>query len=529
LRPFEIREETAGEIEEMKEMRHKKKVYVTAIMAFLAFSVILASVPMAKAAGAITLTPTAQAPGASVTVDGTGFGATKAVGIGFGAEVNVTGEAVNATGPYGVDVGPYVYTLSYLPVKPSSFRMESGYMLGGSYVPTFQYWDNGNGTISSTNPQLTWTSIDYAKGKVSFNFTAPLSSSVTYVRIANYTRYEYNVTPAAGVTTLASGTFTASITVPVVANGNYNVTAVDTQGNRAVATFTATPTPTPGPTPTPSPSPTPTITPSPSPTPTPTTTSTPTPAPSSTPTPTPTSTPSPTPAPSPFTSDLIVWFIALTAGGLVIAVIGLVLRSKRAKRVTAADVKLSLDTRAIALTIVFTALSIALTPVGVPALYMVGFFYRFWEIPIVMAFLLLGAKSGVTVALLRTLAELTLIPGPAPVLGPIGPLTALGGTLGMLLGLYVAGWLLKRRASQDRDSGIKSGTYYTALGSLFRMLVAPFVMYPVWRFLSLSDAVIMGLVPPLMLFAFTLCLYTIPIGYLIARIVNKTLAVGNRL
>jgi hypothetical protein len=312
--------------EDIKRMQHNRKVHVAAA-AFLVFS--LALVSIAAATGAITLTPTAQAPGASITVDGTGFGATKAVGIGFGAEVNVTGEAVNATGPYDVDVGPYVYALSYLPVKPGSFRMESGFLLGGSYIPSFQYWDNGNGTISSNNTQLTWTMIDYVIGKVSFNFTAPLKSSVAYVRIANYTRYEYNVTPAAGVTTLASGTFTASITVPAVANGNYNVTAIDTQGNRAVATFIATPTPTP----TPSSSPTPTPTSSPSPTPTPTTTST--------PTPTLSSTSSPTPAPSPFTSDLIVWFIALATVGLVIAVIGLFLQSKRAKRVTAADVKLS--------------------------------------------------------------------------------------------------------------------------------------------------------------------------------------------
>jgi riboflavin transporter FmnP len=188
-----------------------------------------------------------------------------------------------------------------------------------------------------------------------------------------------------------------------------------------------------------------------------------------------------------------------------------------------------LKTRAIALIIVFVALSIALTPVAVPAVYMTGFFYRFWEIPIVIAFLLFGVKLGVAVTVLRTLAELTLFLGPA---GVVGPLAALGGTLSMLLGIYLAGWLLKHKASQDRNSGIKSATYYTALGALFRMLIAPLVMYPVWRFFLpqvLSDVQIIALVPPVMLFALTLCLYTIPIGYLVAKIVNKTLAVGNRL
>jgi riboflavin transporter FmnP len=191
-----------------------------------------------------------------------------------------------------------------------------------------------------------------------------------------------------------------------------------------------------------------------------------------------------------------------------------------------------MDTRAIALTIVFAALSIALTPIAIPAGF-IGFFYRFWEIPIVAAFLLFGPKVGVTVAVLRTLAELTLFQGPIPgVLGFLGALAALGGTLSMLLGVHVASWLLKRKTAQDEDSGIKSGTYCTVLGGLSRMVIVPFIMYPVWHFLipkPLSDAVIIGLVPPLMLFAFTLCLYTIPIGYLIATMVNKALAVGKRL
>lgn len=188
-----------------------------------------------------------------------------------------------------------------------------------------------------------------------------------------------------------------------------------------------------------------------------------------------------------------------------------------------------MDTKTIALIIVFAALSIALTPVAVPAVYLIGFFYRFWEIPIVVAFLLLGPKSGVTVTLLRTLAELTLFPGPT---GVIGPIAALGGTLSMLMGIYLADRLLKRKTSRDKNYGTKSVTYFTALGAVSRMTIVPFIMYPVWRFLlprALSDAQIMALVPPLMLFALTLCLYTIPIGYLIAKIVSKTLAVGNRL
>jgi hypothetical protein len=225
----------------LKKMQHLKKAYVTVIMALLMLSIILAVVPLASAAGAITLTPTTQVPGASVTVDGTGFGATKAVGIGFGAEANVTNEEVNATGPYDVDVGPYVESLSYWPVKPGSFQRESGVMMGDLYIPSYVYWDDGSGTILSDNPAVVSATIDYATGKVSFNFTEPVSSSYDFVRIVNYTHYEYNVTPAAGATTDGAGAFSASITVPDVDNGDYTVTAIDSQGNLATASLNTVP------------------------------------------------------------------------------------------------------------------------------------------------------------------------------------------------------------------------------------------------------------------------------------------------
>jgi riboflavin transporter FmnP len=190
----------------------------------------------------------------------------------------------------------------------------------------------------------------------------------------------------------------------------------------------------------------------------------------------------------------------------------------------------TVNTRAIALTIVFTALAISLTTFGLPAVFLPNVYFRFWEIPIVIAFLLLGPKIGVTVAVLRTLAELTLFP--SPVGSFLGPLTALGGTLSMLLGVYSATWLLKRKVSRNRLSGTKLVIYFTVLGTLFRAAIVPFIMYPVWRFflpLTLSDAQIIVLMPPLMLFVLTLCLYTIPVGYLIARTISRNLNIGNQL
>jgi riboflavin transporter FmnP len=190
-----------------------------------------------------------------------------------------------------------------------------------------------------------------------------------------------------------------------------------------------------------------------------------------------------------------------------------------------------LNTKTIALIIVFTAIAIALNPVVIPVVFAPGFF-RFWEIPIVVAFLLLGPKSGVTVAVLRTLAELTLFPGPAGILGP--PIVLIA-TLGMLLGLYIATRILKHKHFQGKNLGKKPVMYFTVLGTFFRVSISPFTTYILYRFalplfgIRVPQSAIMGLIPVLMLVALILALYTIPIGYLLARIVSRNLKVGNQL
>jgi hypothetical protein len=213
-----------------EKMRHIEKVYVATITAFLTLSLALLSI--AVAAGAITLTPPAQAPGGSVSVNGTGFGATKAVGIGFGAEVAVTGE--DAGRLQGSGTGPWTGRIKYYPIKPGSFVMQSN--VEGVIV---DYTDKGDGTLASTSTYFVSGTINYTSGVFSRTSTTDLSGYAdTMIHTVGYTRYAYNVTPAAGVTTSPTGTFTASITVPNVANGNYNVTAIDSQGNRAYATLT---------------------------------------------------------------------------------------------------------------------------------------------------------------------------------------------------------------------------------------------------------------------------------------------------
>jgi len=47
--------------------------------------------------------------------------------------------------------------------------------------------------------------------------------------------------------------------------------------------------------------------------------------------------------------------------------------------------------------------------------------------------------------------------------------------------------------------------------------------------LNLSDAQVKALVPAFMIYAVTFSLYTIPMGYLIARTISKSLKIGTTL
>lgn len=210
-------------------MQHKIKGIIVVSIAFLMLSIILALSPMVSAAGSITLTPLTQSPGNSVTVAGTGFGATKAVGIVVGTEVVVTGEAHT---PTGTGTGPYTSQLTHYPIKPGSFSFHVDVSGVASDVT-----DNGDGTLASTSTYFASGTVNYVTGAFSRSSTTDLSS-YTIAFTASYTYYQYTVTPTAGVTTSGSGAFSASITVPSVGNGTYTVTAIDTAGTLGTATLT---------------------------------------------------------------------------------------------------------------------------------------------------------------------------------------------------------------------------------------------------------------------------------------------------
>ena len=193
-----------------------------------------------------------------------------------------------------------------------------------------------------------------------------------------------------------------------------------------------------------------------------------------------------------------------------------------------------MDSKKITLIIVFTALSIALNPIRIPTIYWPGFFYRLWEIPLVVAFMLFGPKIGITTGVLNVLAQIVIFPIPAGILAYPWGLVA---TLSMFLGLYIAQRLLKSNLSKTiLSSKIKPVFYLTFFGIIIRAVTMPFIDYAVYNSLlpialghTFSEAYILGLIPGIIIFNIIVPLYTIPVAYVITKKISESLKLGGYL
>ena len=194
-----------------------------------------------------------------------------------------------------------------------------------------------------------------------------------------------------------------------------------------------------------------------------------------------------------------------------------------------------MNTKTLALTIVFAAVTIALNPaftnLALPAPYAMFLFYQIWEIPIVAAFILIGLKSGVTITLLNTAVLLAVFPGASPT----GPFYNLAAALSMLLGIYLAYKLVASKQKTENSTfryGTKLIAISTALGIIFRAGIMSIVNYAFLRFpppigYSYTEAAIIPFLPLVAFFNATLALYTIPTGLLIANVIKSNLKLQN--
>jgi len=180
-----------------------------------------------------------------------------------------------------------------------------------------------------------------------------------------------------------------------------------------------------------------------------------------------------------------------------------------------------MNTKTVAILAVFAALTIALnlSPIKIPAPYAPYLIYQIWEIPIVAAFLLYGIVLGISIALLNTIVLFAVFPGTLPT----GPLYNLAAVLSTLFGVFLAKTLVSRGSQKHGEPLIASLS--TALGIVFRVGVMTlvnwaFLRYPAPVGFSMPEGAILLSLPLIAIFNATLALYTIPVGYSVAKAVE---------
>jgi hypothetical protein len=184
-----------------------------------------------------------------------------------------------------------------------------------------------------------------------------------------------------------------------------------------------------------------------------------------------------------------------------------------------------MNPRKLTLIIVFTSLTVVLLPrfsgIAVPS-FIQGVPFQIWEIVVIVAFFLLGLKSGVAIAVLFTVIRLVV----SPAIPFIRPLSNLVAILSTLLGVFLAYRLLTRKVPQETPiMRLKLAVSSTVLGLIFRVGIMLAFLYAVALLLA---------TPPRLLtlyaaYDFIVALYTIPPGYLLANLVNRNLRLTERI
>jgi len=168
----------------------------------------------------------------------------------------------------------------------------------------------------------------------------------------------------------------------------------------------------------------------------------------------------------------------------------------------------------ISLIAMFTALALVLNfAAAVPAPYAGYLSYEVWEVPILIAVILMGFWSGATVAVLNTLL-LEAHPGPLPT----GPVYNLIAEISMILGVLAA----QRLGRSANWRPVFTWVTATIAGAALRTLVmtgvnAAVLSQPYPLGFSLPPSTVPATLVLIGFFNFTLTLYTVPLAYSVAR------------
>jgi riboflavin transporter FmnP len=179
-----------------------------------------------------------------------------------------------------------------------------------------------------------------------------------------------------------------------------------------------------------------------------------------------------------------------------------------------------MDTKALATIAIFGAITIVLnlSPFKIPAPFAPYLIYQIWEIPIVAAFLLYGLTVGFSISVINTLVLLAVFPGELPT----GPIYNLAAVLSTLLGLIII-QKLSGHLSKRRDTILTTAA--TASGIITRVVIMTIVNWVFLRFdppvgFGIPAEALPAMLPVIGFFNATIVLYTIPLGYIIARAVS---------
>jgi riboflavin transporter FmnP len=187
-------------------------------------------------------------------------------------------------------------------------------------------------------------------------------------------------------------------------------------------------------------------------------------------------------------------------------------------------------TKALSLIIIFTALAAALNVYGpkIPFPLYPFLYFQIWEIPIVLAFLVVGYKSGILVALVNTLILLWVFPGGLPT----GPLYNFAAVLATLAGTYVPyrlathGCKSENLADYLRQHVAIIGASATILGIVLRVLLMTVINYfalqqPYPIGFSMPEIDVLLFLPLGAVFNAIVALYTVPTAIGIAVAISS--------
>lgn len=179
------------------------------------------------------------------------------------------------------------------------------------------------------------------------------------------------------------------------------------------------------------------------------------------------------------------------------------------------------STKTLALIVIFAALAIALNVYGpkIPFPLAPFLYFQLWEIPIVVAFLLIGPRTGLAVAAINTVILFAVFPGPLP----SGPLYNFAAVMVTVLGLYIP-YLIARRGCKSENIGVYLKKHIkailvsgTVLGVTLRVVAMSIINYfalqqPYPFGFEFTEPATIALIPIIALFNAIIVVYTIPIA-----------------